>query len=66
VKEAVIKQVAQELCTTLRQRESSFNATEDAMKQALASALIDSQRKVVSTPLASRNIKGAQVLEGSR
>ena len=66
MKEAVIKQVAQELCTTLRQRESSFNATEDAMKQALASALIESQRKVVSNPPASRNIKGAQVLEGSQ
>ncbi len=32
------------------------------MKQALASALIETQRKIVSTPLASRNIKGAQVL----
>ena len=38
------QQVAQELCTTLRQRESSFNVAEDAMKQALASALIDSAK----------------------
>jgi hypothetical protein len=50
VKEAVINQVAQELCTTLRQRDSSFNVTGDAMKQALASALIETQRKVVSNP----------------
>jgi len=67
VKEAVINQVAQELCTNLRQRESSFNVTEDAMKQALASALIETQRKVVSNPPAFVSIfkkYGAQVLWG--
>lgn len=59
------QQVAQELCTTLRQRESSFNVAEDAMKQALASALIETQRKVVSNPPAfPRSIKSARVLRG--
>jgi hypothetical protein len=52
VKEAVITQLAQELCTVLRQSASgsAFNVSEDIMKQALASALIATQHKVISNP----------------
>ncbi len=43
VKEAVIDQVAKELCSSLRQQVSgsSFDMTDEAMKQALASPHCD-------------------------
>jgi len=52
VKEAVITQVAQELCLGLRQSvpNSAFSVSEDIMKQALASALIVTQQKVIANP----------------
>ncbi len=50
VKEAVMTQLAQELSTLLRQSASAFNVSEDVMKQALASALIATQHKVISNP----------------
>lgn len=52
VKEAVIPQLAQEVCTVLQQSASgsAFNVPEDLMKQALASALIATQHKVISNP----------------
>ena len=52
VKEAVITQLAQELCIVLRQTASgsAFAVSEDIMKQALASALIATQHKVITNP----------------
>ena len=52
VKEAVITHLAQELCTILRQSASgsAFNVSEDTMKQALASALIATQHKIITNP----------------
>ncbi len=50
VKEAVIDQVAKELCSGLRLSSSSFIVSEESMKQALASALIVTQQKVISNP----------------
>ena len=45
-------QLAQEVCIVLRQSASgsAFNVSEDIMKQALASALIATQHKVISNP----------------
>ena len=47
VKEAVIDQVAKERCSSLRQQasSSSFDVTDEAMKQALAGALIVTYRE---------------------
>ncbi len=52
VKEAVIDQVAKELCSSLRQQasSSSFDVTDEAMKQALAGALIVTQQRVIANP----------------
>ena len=52
VKEAVIDQVAKELCSSLRQQVSgsSFDVTDEAMKQALAGALIVTQQRVIANP----------------
>ncbi len=52
VKEAVITQLAQELCLGLRQTvpSSAFGVSEDIMKQAIASPLIVTQQKVISNP----------------
>ena len=52
VKEAVIDQVAKELCSSLRQQASgsSFDVTDEAMKQALAGALIVTQQRVIANP----------------
>ena len=52
VKEAVIDQVAKELCSSLRQQasSSSFDVTNEAMKQALAGALIVTQQRVIANP----------------
>ncbi len=52
VKEAVIDQVAKELCSSLRQQASgsSFDVTDEAMKQALAGALILTQQRVIANP----------------
>jgi len=50
VKEAVIDQVAKELCVSLRLSSASFNVNEESMKQALASALIVTQQKVIANP----------------
>ncbi len=51
VKEAVIDQVAKELCNGLRLSSSSFTESEESMKQALASALVVTQQKVIANPL---------------
>lgn len=52
VKEAVIIQVAQEVCLYLHQHfpKSTFDVSEDCMKQALASGLISTQQKVIANP----------------
>ena len=52
VKEAVITQLAQEVCTYLHQHlpKSSFDVAEDCMKQALATGLIITQQKVIANP----------------
>ncbi len=52
VKEAVIDQVAKELGSSLRQQVSgsSFDVTDETMKQALARALIVTQQKVIANP----------------
>ena len=52
VKEAVIVQLAQEVCLYLHQHfpKSSFDIAEDSMKQALASGLIITQQKVIANP----------------
>ncbi|DBB02202.1 TPA: hypothetical protein ACH3X3_011232 [Trebouxia sp. C0006] len=52
VKEAVIDQVAKELCSSLRQQASgsSFDVIDEAMKQALAGALILTQQRVIANP----------------
>ncbi|DBA90681.1 TPA: hypothetical protein ACH3X1_003898 [Trebouxia sp. C0004] len=52
VKEAVIDQVAKELCSSQRQQASgsSFDVTNEAMKQALAGALIVTQQRVIANP----------------
>ena len=51
VKEAVITQLAQEVCLYLHQHfPQSFDVAEDSMKQALASGLIITQQKVISNP----------------
>lgn len=52
VKEAVINQLAKEVCMHLRQQTptSSFDVSEDTMKQALASGLIITQQKVIANP----------------
>ena len=52
VKEAVITQLAQELCSALRQGVSrvSFDVSEEIMNQALASAPIVTQQKVIANP----------------
>ena len=51
VKEAVITQLAQEVCLYLHQHfPKSFDVAEDNMKQALASGLIITQQKVISNP----------------
>ena len=52
VKEAVIIQLAQEVCTYLHQHlpKSSFDVAEDCMKQALATGLIITQQKVIANP----------------
>lgn len=52
VKEAVITQLAQELCSALRQAvpRASFDVSEEIMKQTLASALIVTQQKVIANP----------------
>ena len=50
VKEAVIDQVAKELCMILRVSSSSFTVSEKNVKQALASALIVTQQKVIANP----------------
>ena len=52
VKEAVIRQLAQEVCIYLHQHlpKSSFDVAEDCMKQALATGLITTQQKVIANP----------------
>ena len=52
VKEAVIDQVAKELCSSLHQQVSgsSFDLTDETMKQAVARALIVTQLKVIANP----------------
>ncbi len=52
VKEAVIVQLAQEVCLYLQQHfpTSSFDVAEDSMKQALASGLIITQQKIIANP----------------
>ena len=52
VKEAVIIQLAQEVCIYLHQHlpKSSFDVAEDCMKQALATGLIITQQKVIANP----------------
>ena len=51
VKEAVITQLAQEVCLYLHQHfPKSFDVAEDSMKQALASGLIITQQKVIANP----------------
>ena len=52
VKEAVIDQVAKGLCSSLRQQVSSstFDVTDETMKQALAGALIVTQQRVIANP----------------
>ncbi len=52
VKEAVIIQLAQEVCLHLRQHfpATSFDIAEDSMKQALATGLIITQQKVIANP----------------
>ncbi len=51
VKEAVITQLAQEVCLYLHQHfPKSFEVAEDSMKQALASGLIITQQKVIANP----------------
>ena len=52
VKEAVIVQLAHEVCLYLRQQlpTASFDIAEDSMKQALASGLIMTQQKVIANP----------------
>ena len=51
VKEAVIIQLAQEVCLYLHQHfPRSIDVTEDCMKQALASGLISTQQKVIANP----------------
>jgi len=52
VKEAVIVQLAQEVCLHLRQQlpPTSFDIAEDSMKQALATGLIITQQKVIANP----------------
>ena len=52
VKEAVITQLAQEVCLYLHQHfpKSSVGVAEDSMKQALASGLIITQQKVIGIP----------------
>ncbi|DBA82522.1 TPA: hypothetical protein ACH3X2_000745 [Trebouxia sp. C0005] len=50
VKEAVITQLAQEMCLYLHQHYPKFDVAEDSMKQALASSLIITQQKVISNP----------------
>jgi len=52
VKEAVIVQLAQEVCLHLRQQlpPTSFDIAEDSMKQALATGLIITQQKVIVNP----------------
>jgi len=52
VKEAVIIQLAQEVCIYLHQHlpTTSSDVTEDCMKQALATGLIITQQKVIANP----------------
>ena len=52
VKEAVIVQLAKEVCLHLRQQfpTTSFDIAEDSMKQALATGLIITQQKVIANP----------------
>ena len=52
VKEAVISHLAKKVCLHLRQQlpAASFDVAEDSMKQALASALIITQQKVIANP----------------
>ncbi len=52
VKEAVINQLAKEVCLHLRQQfpTTSFDIAEDSMKQALATGLIITQQKVIANP----------------
>ena len=52
VKEAVIVQLAQEVCLNLRQQlpSTSFDVAEDCMKQALATGLIITHQKVIANP----------------
>lgn len=51
-RKSVIDQVAKELCTSLRQQVSSstFDVTDETMKQALAGALIVTQQRVIANP----------------
>ncbi len=53
VKEAVIVQLAQEVCLHLRQQlpSASFDVAEDCMKQALATGLIITHQKVIADPV---------------
>jgi len=52
VKEAVINQLAEEFCLHLRHQcpTSSFDVTEDSMKQAVATGLLITQQKVIANP----------------
>lgn len=50
VKEAVIDEVAKQLCVSLRLSSSTFSVNDESMKQALASALIVTQQKVIANP----------------
>ena len=52
VKEAVIIQLAQEVCLYLHRHfpKSTFDVSEDCMKHALASGLISTQQKVIANP----------------
>lgn len=51
VKEAVIIQLAQEVCLYLHEHfPKSIDVTEECMKQALASGLISTQQKVIANP----------------
>lgn len=50
VKEAVIDEVATQLCVSLRLSSSTFNVNDESMKQALASALIVTQQNVIANP----------------
>ena len=52
VKEAVINQLAEEICLHLPHQcpTSSFDVTEDSMKQAVATGLLITQQKVIANP----------------